>query len=173
MLKVKAGDTGKLGLLYERYKKRLYGFFYQMTQDSDLSEDLVQNVFMRILKYKHTFKSDGTFMTWVFQLARNVHSDHYKSNKRRGGQVDLNDVREIADQLDLQNELVEEEEKNQLNRALNYLPTHHREVLVLSKFKELRYREIGDVLGCSEVAARTKAHRALGELRNVFMSLSK
>ena len=61
MLQVKAGEVQKLGLLYERYKKRLFGFFYQMNKDASLSEDLVQNVFIKILKYKHTYTEESKF----------------------------------------------------------------------------------------------------------------
>lgn len=81
MLKVKAGDLDKLGLLYERHKKRLFGFFYNMNSNASLSEDLVQNVFVRMLKYKHTFTGDGSFTAWMFRTARNVNYDYYKKNK--------------------------------------------------------------------------------------------
>ena len=59
MIKVKDGDLEKLGLLFERYKKPLFGFFYGMNRDADLCEDLVQNVFMRILKYRYLFRGEG------------------------------------------------------------------------------------------------------------------
>ena len=81
MVKVRDGDIGKLGLLFERYKKSLYGFFYGMNRDSDLSEDLVQNVFYRILKYKHVFRGDGDFKVWMFHIARNVNHDHFRKDK--------------------------------------------------------------------------------------------
>ena len=55
MLKVKEGDLDKLGLLFERYKKVLFAFYYRMNFNAELSEDLIQNVFMRILRYKHAF----------------------------------------------------------------------------------------------------------------------
>ena len=82
MLKVKNGDTHKLGLLYERYKKRLFGFFYQMNKDASLSEDLVQNVFVKILKYKHTYTEESKFVVWLFQIARNTSYDNFKKNKK-------------------------------------------------------------------------------------------
>ncbi|MEM7298072.1 MAG: sigma factor, partial [Bacteroidota bacterium] len=66
MLKVKEGDVEKLNLLYHRYSRRFFGFFYGMTHDGATSEDLVQNVFMRILKYKHTYKENGDFEVWAF-----------------------------------------------------------------------------------------------------------
>ena len=90
MLKVKEGEVEKLNLLYKRYSRRFFGFFYGMTSDGATSEDLVQNVFMRILKYKHTYKENGDFEVWAFQLARNVHKDHYRKNKRYAFQEDMN-----------------------------------------------------------------------------------
>jgi len=81
MLKVKEGDLDKLGLLFERYKKPLFGFFYGMTRDSELSEDLIQNVFFRILKYRYLFRGEGDFKTWMFHIARNVSHDHFKKNR--------------------------------------------------------------------------------------------
>jgi hypothetical protein len=63
MLKVKAGQLDQLGLLFERYNKPLYGFFYRLTTDGVISEDLVQNVFVRIIKYSHTYKGDGKLIT--------------------------------------------------------------------------------------------------------------
>lgn len=82
MLNVKAGESHTLGLLYERYKKRLFGFFYQMCKDANLSEDLVQNVFIRVLKYKHTYNEESNFLSWLFRIARNVYYDQFKVNSK-------------------------------------------------------------------------------------------
>lgn len=66
MTKVKEGDLDKLGLLFERYNRRLYRFFYRLTRRRDISEDLVQGVFERILKYRHSYTINGSFSTWIF-----------------------------------------------------------------------------------------------------------
>jgi len=81
LAKVRDGDPEKLGLLYERYKRPLLGFFIGMVRDRELGEDLVQNTFVRILKYKHLFRGDGDFRTWMFHIARNVKNDHFRKNK--------------------------------------------------------------------------------------------
>ena len=83
MLKVKSGESHTLGLLYERYKKRLFGFFYQMSKDASLSEDLVQNVFIRVMKYKHTYTEESNFLSWIFRIARNVYYDQFKASTNR------------------------------------------------------------------------------------------
>jgi RNA polymerase sigma factor (sigma-70 family) len=81
MVKVREGDLDRLGLLFERYKKPLYGFFYGLNREQELSEDLVQNTFLRILKYRHLFRGEGDFRAWMFQIARNVNNDHHRRNK--------------------------------------------------------------------------------------------
>ncbi len=81
MIAVRDGDVGRLGLLFERYKRPLYGFFYGMNRSQELSEDLVQNTFLRILKYRHLFRGDGDFRTWMFHIARNVSHDHFRKDK--------------------------------------------------------------------------------------------
>ena len=82
MLKVKDGDTDKLGLLYERHKGAIFGYLYGMNKDSMLAEDLLQAVFIRVLKYKNNFRGDGKFTTWLFHITRNVNADHHRKKKR-------------------------------------------------------------------------------------------
>src|ERR1700759_4883158 len=82
MLKVKSGDLDKMALLFQRYHRPLYGFLYHMTGQREASEDMVQNVFYRMLRSRHTFTGDGEFKTWMYHLARNVVKDHYKKAGR-------------------------------------------------------------------------------------------
>lgn len=174
MLKVKSGDIQRLGLLYERYKKRLFGFFYQMGHDANLSEDLVQNVFIKVLKYRHTYTDQSTFISWLFKIARNTGYDHFNNNKKSQGKLDITKVsHKISDHTIIDEQIILEENKTTLARALQLLPTEKREVLILSKLKELKYREVGNIIGCSEGAARTKVHRALSDLKDVFFKLEK
>jgi len=172
MLKVKEGDLEKLGLLYERHKKRLFGFFYNMNGNVSISEDLVQNVFVRMLKYKHTFTGEGSFAAWMFSTARNVNYDHYRKLKKEKAQTDIESVEYKLDNGQSFNARMDKkDELTKLNWALQKLSADKREILVLSKLKEIRYSEIGEILGCSEGAAKVKAHRALNELRTIFLQL--
>ncbi|WP_420552594.1 RNA polymerase sigma factor [Tenacibaculum aiptasiae] len=173
MLKVKNGEHHKLGLLYERYKKRLFGYFYHMNKDAGLSEDLVQNVFVRVLKYKHTYTEESKFITWIFQIARNEGYDYYRKQKKH----QHHDIDEVGYNLnhsdDFQQKMEVLEKKTILKRAMEQLSSEKREVLTLSKFKELRYKEVGEIIGCTEGAARTKVHRALFELKEIYLTLEK
>ncbi len=174
MLKVSAGNIDQLGLLYERHKKRLFGFFYQMNHNGSLSEDLVQNVFIRILKYKHTYTDESKFMTWMYHIARNVNYDDFKKHKNNRQSVELSKVdSKLNTDDDIQKKIISKEDSVLLNTALDKLSFEKREVLVLSKYKTLKYREIGEIIGCSEGAARTKVHRALNDLKEIFFELEK
>ncbi|MBL4642420.1 MAG: RNA polymerase sigma factor [Flavobacteriaceae bacterium] len=173
MLKVKMGETFRLGLLYERYKKRLFGFFFQMNRDANLSEDLVQNVFIRILKYKHTYTEDSKFVTWIFQIARNTNYDNYRKEKKNRHQ-DIDEIEySVTTSETIESEITKSENESTLQLALNQLSAEKKELLMLSKFRELKYKEVGEIIGCSEGAARTKVHRALNELKEVFLTLEK
>tara|TARA_R110002167_G_scaffold304613_2_gene508853 strand:- start:1745 stop:2299 length:555 start_codon:yes stop_codon:yes gene_type:complete len=172
MLKVKSGDLDQLGLLYERHKKRLFGFYYNMNGNAALSEDLVQNVFVRMLKYKHTFTGEGSFTAWMFRTARNVNYDYYRKHKTVNDSLEISTMAyKIKDSDDLESGMDQNENLLTLQNAMTLLTKEKREVLVLSKLKGLKFSEIAEILGCSENAAKVKAHRALNELRTIFLQL--
>lgn len=173
MIKVKDGDIDKLGLLFERYKKPLFGFFYGMNKDADLSEDLVQNVFFRILKYRYLFRGEGDFRTWMYHIARNVNHDHYRKIKWKG-KDGLDSLKERPSlEVNRQTEFQHDEEMELLAKALEQLPDDKREILLLSKYQDKKYREIGEILGCTEGAVKVKVFRALQELKEVYRKLEK
>lgn len=171
MLKVKNGEIHTLGLLYERYKKRLFGFFYQMNKNVSASEDLVQNVFIRVLKYKHTFHDESKFITWIFQIARNEMYDDFRKAKKENH----NDIETVSYHLEgdrnIEKDIETSENKINLKRAIAKLSPEKKELIVLSKLKELKYREVGEIIGCTEGAARTKVHRALNDLKQIYLTL--
>lgn len=171
MLKVKDGDLDKMGLLFERYKKPLFGFFYHLNHDAELSEDLVQNVFVRIIKYRYLFRGEGDFRTWLFHIARNVSHDHYRKNKM-GVKDSIEDWQDhLGSHHNRSTELQHEEEMQLLAMAMDRLPEDKRELLILSKFQDLKYKQIGEIIGCSEGAVKVKVFRALQELKEVYKKL--
>lgn len=166
MLKVSQGELDKLGLLFERYYRRLFAFFYRLTGKTEQSEDMVQMVFERILRYKHTFKGDGQFITWLFHLARNIYADEYKKSKKLGEREEL--VRWEEKMIDSENTdtaFQRKEDLQLLAQALQKLSPDKREILVLSKYEELKYSEVAQILNCSEENVKVRVHRAMKELK--------
>lgn len=172
MLQVKEGRTSCLGLLFERHHRPLYAFFYRLTRDGALSEDLTQNVFYRILKYKHTFLGKGAFTAWMFHLARNVLADHWRKNKRDGQRDDLKDIENTAKSSYVPAD-DREEEVSLLQKALKRMSDEKRELLELSKFQGLKYKEIADMMESTENNIRVKVFRALQELKTIYAQLDE
>jgi RNA polymerase sigma factor (sigma-70 family) len=169
MLKVKTGDLDRMGLLFERHYKPLFGFLYRMSSDKENSEDMAQNVFLRMLKYRHTYKGDGEFKTWMYHLARNVLNDFHKSqSKRSDSEIKDNLLSEDTTQVNIE----KNEQVQLLNAALNKLGDEHREILVLSRYQELNYKEIAVILNISEANVRVKIHRAMTQLKSMFHKLA-
>ena len=167
MIKVKEGDLDKLGLLFERYHKMLFGFFYNLNKNAALSEDLVQNVFERILKYKHRFQGTGEFKTWMFHIAKNVNFDYHRKKKIKHAENIEDWQHKIQDQSATKSEqMIQQEELDKLKQAIQQLHPEKREIIMLSKIRELSYKEIGALIGCTEGAVKVKVFRAMKALKN-------
>lgn len=174
MLKVKEGDLDKLGLLFERYGQKLYHFFYRLTRRRDVSEDLVQSVFERILKYRNSYTDNGSFSTWIFQIARNLHIDHYRSNKNGEDLCDYIDWDQMeSDGIQTEHEQAEKEELQLLQQALDQLDETKKQTLVLSRFEGFKYKEIAKIMNCSESAVKVRVFRAMRELEVLIKELKR
>lgn len=139
-----------------------------------LSEDMVQNTFMRLHKYSHTYRTDSNFASWMFQVARNVNNNHFRSNKAALYSTSLDEAAPIEiDEVDAHQQLTQTETGHTLHLALNRLSNENREFLVLSKMKSMRFKDVAEVMGCKEVTARSKVHRAMKELKSIYTQLEK
>ena len=112
---VQGDNFDKLAILFERHKKNLFGFFYKITYDRDLSEDMIQDVFIRILKYRGSFRGYGKFSTWMYSIAHHISIDHFRKQKNLKEDPEvLNSV----ESYDYQHNIIKNEELDILNRAM-------------------------------------------------------
>lgn len=169
---IQNGEQEKLGLLFERYKKKMYNFFMRLTRgESTLSEDLVQNTFLRILKYSNSYQPNKSFSTWLYQVARNVFYDQCKRKSNQEYSVEEFGHREPTTEM---KPMIEDDNRlHLLRKSLKELSADKREIIVLSRYEGLQYKEIADILDCSENAVKVKAHRALKELKVIYSQLEK
>ena len=170
MAQVRDGRVEMLAVLFERHHVRLYNFFLRLSRDRSLSEDLVQEVFLRILKYRATFRGESKFSTWMYQIGRNAHIDHLRA-RRPEVSIDSCWEQEASAQPLPAQKAESDQQADLLARALEQLPLRKREVLLLSRFQGLKYEEIAGLLACSVQSVKVQVHRALKELRRHYLGL--
>ena len=170
MFAVRDGDLDKLSLLFERYHRQLYNFFLRLTGKVEISEDLVQEVFFRILKYRQSYRGDSEFCVWFFRIARNARVDYYRKRKIESSGDDTESL--LSLDANPGEGLEKKQESKILHRALAKLQEDDREVLLLSRFENMKYKEIADLFGCLEGTIKARVHRAIKRLRDIFFELS-
>jgi RNA polymerase sigma-70 factor (ECF subfamily) len=173
MERVRRGDLGGLAALFERYHRSLFQFFVHLSSNRDLSQDLVQEVFLRVLKYRDSFQPDGSFTAWMYQIARNAHTDTMR--KRRfeviPGGADAKEIEMPANDEAADARLGRKQEVKLLRKALDRLPAEKRELLVLSRFQNLKYEEIAAILGVEVGTVKVRVYRAVRALSQIYFEL--
>lgn len=172
MTAVREGDVSQLGVLFERHSRSLFNFFLRLTNDRQASEDLVQDVFVRMLKSRTTYQPGTQFRTWMYQVARSAHIDRYRARPREQFS-DPEALTGVSETPGPAAGLEREQEAALVRQALAALPEDKREVLVLSRFQGLKYQEIGALLGCEEGAVKVRVFRAVRALRDIYLGLTK
>ena len=169
---VKNGNLQQASVLFERYNKRIFNFLARMTMDREVAEDLTQNVFLRMIKYKSSYREGNKFQSWIYQVARNVFSDHYQSVKNK--RADFVDVERMGDRMadNDESERVDEQEKL-LERSMSMLNEEQRELLVLTRFQHMKYEEVAVIMNTTVANIKVKVHRAIGKLREHYFELEK
>ncbi|MBD5782095.1 RNA polymerase sigma factor [Pelagicoccus sp. NFK12] len=175
MTAAKLGDLDGIAVLFEKYHQPLLGFFRRLSGQAQLSEDLAQETFWRILRYRKSYDPRRSFRAWMYQIARNVMNDHGRKTTRAGRIFDDRSSEEAElrarSASDVSGEVERSDRAELLRTALSQLPLEKREVIVLCRFEELPQAEIARMLGCSVGALKVRLFRALKDLKDVFVEL--
>jgi RNA polymerase sigma-70 factor (ECF subfamily) len=165
MLLVKEGRLSELTALFDRYHVKLYNFFLRLTLNRAASQDLTQNLFYRVIRYRQSFDpTQGSFRSWIYRMARNVHFDYCKQEQRvPGGKTDPSTVEQPDEPTGFS-----QDQFRRLDDALAQLTPDQREVLVLSRYQGLKYEEIARIRRSSVPAVKVQVFRALRQLRTLY-----
>jgi RNA polymerase sigma factor (sigma-70 family) len=171
MLLVKDGHLSELTELFDRYHVPLYNFFLRLTFDKVTSEDLTQNLFYRVIRYRQSYQpAQGTFRSWIYRLARNIHADFCKEKQKQPGR--LTNPGEEEEGLADNPAGYSESDYQRLDKALASLRPEQREVLVLSRYQGLKYEEISKIKDISVAAIKVQVYRAIQQLRSLYFKQS-
>lgn len=174
MRAVRDGELDALGELFERHHGPLFGFLWKLTGDRTAAEDITQVVFQRMLRYRHTYRDDGSFTAWMYHLARRCAADHFRRHQAAPQAADPAELHAHADDRPhAAHHAAAQDDHALLHAALARLGRDEREVLLLARFHELSFAEIASILECSVGAAKVRAHRALQQLRTLYFRLQQ
>ncbi len=167
------GDSSCLATLFERHHRAIYQFVLQITRHRAQSEDLVQDVFLKMLKKAKSFRGDGSFRAWMFNIARNVALDYLRKNKRQNNEP-IDDA--VMDEHLTDNRSAEQVAAGSQNmqlvmQALAKLPAAAQEVIWLGRFEFDNYEELGQALACNAGTARVRMHRAMALLNSTYTNI--
>ncbi len=153
--------------LYDRYHRDLYQFIYYMVKNRSTAEDLVQEVYIKVLKSYETFKGESSPKTWMFSIARHVTIDFFRKEERRkkrsADQYDIHEHQEaLKDHQPLPDEIAEQNERIQLlYRCLDDCTEDQRLVIILRYIQELSIQETAEALDWTISKVKTTQHRAV------------
>src|SRR5262249_20658657 len=146
--------------LFSRYREALYDFFSRLTGNRVASEDLVQEVFVRILKYRESYRETNRFVTWMYQIGRNARADYLRKHRVVTKEAEAFVGSEQGITMPSR-ELEEGEEKALLQCALMQISESNRELLILARFQEMKYSDIAELLGVEMRVVKSRVHRAM------------
>ena len=172
MLRVGEGDDTSFALLLERHRGSVVHFLYRMVQNQAVSEELAQEVFLRVYRSRSTYEPTAKFTTWLFRIATHVALNSIRDGKKEKGHESL-DVetadgmeRQVADrQPTVEQEMVHEVKRREVRQAIEALPAKQRAAVLMHKYEGLDYAQIAAVLSCSESAVKSLLFRAYESLR--------
>lgn len=173
MAAVRDGDASCLGELFDRHSERLCGYLTRVTQDAELSRDLVQDVFLRVLKYRRTYRDGGKFSSWLYAIAHNAVNRHFGKHATGATVIPIDEVamRIESGESSPFARAAAEEERRYLQQAFAELPVEKREILTLGMIERTPYKQIAQILNLSESAVKVRVHRAVKELRAVYLRI--
>ncbi len=169
--KARSGDEAAFEQLYEEYFLPIYRYILIRVGDSEETDDLTQQVFIKFYRNLHNWQDKGYQPSaYIFSIARSVIADFYRSKGRKA--VKIQNSEEVLLLLEdksqnPQNDVINTEEIKQLYRNLKKLPNNYQEALVLRYMENLSSAEIAMIIGKSDVATRKLLSRATMALSEV------
>lgn len=170
--KAQSLDAGAFDEIVDAYSGRLYGFFQRMLGRREEAEDLVQEVFVRVVKGITEYREEGRFESWLFRIAGNLVRDRLRREAKEttigsGGRNSADDLESPTDRptSTTAGTLEYREDVDRLQKCLAKLPSAEREVILMRHYGELSFAEIGEYMGAPLGTVLARAHRGLAKLR--------
>jgi len=166
------GNEKALSQLIERHKQRVYSFVYSKVLDRDVTEDIFQDTFIKVINTlkKGNYNEEGKFLPWVMRIAHNLIIDHFRRNTRMPkfeNNDDFNIFSVLSDSdLNIEKRMIKSQVEEDVQKLIHELPEDQKEVLMMRIYKDMSFKEISEQTGVS-------INTALGRMRYALINLRK
>jgi RNA polymerase sigma-70 factor (ECF subfamily) len=175
MLRLQAGDEAAFQEIFRKFSPRVLQFARRLVGSDARAEELTQDVFVQVFRFRHRYRPESRLSTWLFTIATNLCLNELRRPERQL-KVDLweraqeDERREGPVLVDTDTPSPEEgasarELSQQIAAAIDALPAKQRAALLLSRMDGLAYRDVGEAIGCSEGAVKALLFRATQTLK--------
>lgn len=166
------GNENALATLIKRHESRIYGFIYSKISDRDISDDIFQDTFIKVIKTlkSNSYNEEGKFLPWVMRISHNLIIDHFRKNKKMPMFRETEDFSIFSimtdDSLTIENQLISDQVELDIRNLIEELPIDQKEVLVMRMYQDMSFKEISEITGVS-------INTSLGRMRYALMNLRK
>ncbi|MDD5687811.1 MAG: RNA polymerase sigma factor [Elusimicrobia bacterium] len=177
MMEIAKGDKKSFNELFLKYKEQLFNFIYRQVGNSQLAEDLTQNVFISVFKKAGTFNTDKPFKPWLYKIAVNACYYEYRQQKRNivlsldneiensnGETVELKEM-QSDDDRGPQEEVEKKDEQDKIRKILNSLNENHRLIINMFVYEGISYKEMASLMDCPIGTIKSRIYYALREIK--------
>ena len=167
-----SGDESALATLIQRHQSKIFGFIYSKVNDRDLSDDIFQDTFIKVIKTlkSQSYNEEGKFLPWVMRIAHNLVVDNFRKAKKMPLQRETDEYSVFNfmtdNGLNIEGQMISEQVASDLTKLLDELPEDQKEVLVMRMYQDLSFKEIAELTGVS-------INTALGRMRYALLNLRK
>ncbi|HLA56266.1 MAG TPA: sigma-70 family RNA polymerase sigma factor [Flavobacterium sp.] len=166
------GDENALATLINRHQSKIYGFIYSKISDRDVSDDIFQDTFIKVIKTlkSNAYNEEGKFLPWVMRIAHNLIVDHFRRNKKMPMFRETEEFSIFSIMSDnspnIESQIITAQVESDLQKLIDELPDDQKEVLIMRMYQDLSFKEISELTGVS-------INTALGRMRYALMNLRK
>lgn len=166
------GDEQSLSVLINRHKQKIYSFIYSKVFDRDVTEDVFQDTFIKVIRTLKLgkYNEEGKFLPWVMRIAHNLVIDHFRKNSRMpkfDNSNDFNIFSVLSDSsLNAEKSIIKSQVEDDIKRLIDELPEDQKEVLIMRMYNDMSFKEISENTGVS-------INTALGRMRYALINLRK
>ncbi|PWB25523.1 RNA polymerase sigma factor [Flavobacterium sp. HTF] len=166
------GNENALATLIKRHESKIYGFIYSKISDRDISNDIFQDTFIKVIKTlkSNSYNEEGKFLPWVMRISHNLIVDHFRKTKKMPMYRETEEFSIFSimsdDSMTIENKMIFDQVEVDLKKIIEELPDDQKEVLVMRMYQDMSFKEISEITGVS-------INTALGRMRYALMNLRK